>query len=186
MFQLPSEFTPFLDQWNDLPRDSHAVLPQRTDISPVTFGPFLPLMCIAEFMAQRHMQIVYAGSEFERLAGFSPDVENYYDLLADDFADAAAVFHRIIRDAPCGAFIGDVITTTSGARYLHETLHLPLADEAGMPRYLLIYGVGRKPAGENGTRTWENHRASQIKELHYLDLGAGAPTQRVENFKFCK
>ncbi len=132
------------------------------------------------------MRITFAGSEFEQLAGFTKQVDNYYDLLPPDFADATIVFHRTIRETPCGAFVGDIITSASGARYLHETVHLPLCDTDKTIRFLLVYGVGKKPVGDDSPREWDELQTSHIKELHYLDLGAGAPKVGVKNFQFYK
>lgn len=184
MFETPAEFSPFLKAWAGLPRRAHPLLPEKKDISPVLFGEFLHLVCITEFIAPRDMRIRFAGSEFERLAGFGTELENYYDMLPDRFVESTETFHRLIRTTPCGAFVGDVITVTSGNRYLHETIHLPLSDEAGAVRYLMVYGVGRKPYGDQSPRSVGNHNESNIKELHYLDLGLGAPKARIEEFKF--
>ena len=184
MFVIPDEFEPFMKAWKNLPRKKHSQLPQKKDISPLLFGEFLHLVCIAEFIAPRNMQIRFAGSEFERLAGFGTGIENYYDTLPERFVESTEVFHHLIRTTPCGAFVGDVITATSGARYMHETIHLPLVGDEGETRYLMIYGVGRKPYGDQSPRSSGNHNESNIKELHYMDLGQGAPAAYVQNFKF--
>ncbi|SDE48376.1 MULTISPECIES: PAS domain-containing protein [Kordiimonas] len=184
MFVPPGEFSPFLTAWENLPRKHHPLLPHKKDISPVRFGEFLHLVCISEFIGQRQMEIRFAGTEFERLAGFGTELKNYYDMLPEKFVKPTETFHRLIRTTPCGAFVGDVITATSGARYLHETLHLPLVDDAGDARYLMVYGVGRKPYGDQTPRSAGNHNESNIKELHYLDLGEGAPTAHVSDFRF--
>ncbi len=184
MFVIPDEFAPFLNAWKNLPRKKHPLLPEKRDISPVLFGKFLHLVCITEFIAPRNMQIRFAGSEFERLAGFGKGLTNYYDILPEQFVESTEIFHQLIRTTPCGAFVGDVITATSGARYMHETIHLPLVDDEGKVRYLMIYGVGRKPYGDQTPRSQGNHNESNIKELHYMDLGRGAPAAKVQDFKF--
>ena len=116
--------------------------------------------------------------------GLAVTGKNYYDLLPETYHQSMSVFHSILQDTPCGAYIVDAIETTSGNRYVHETLQLPISDEFGEVRYLLVYGLDRKPYGDRGSRTDESHQPSNIKEMHYIDLGAGAPTVCVENFNF--
>lgn len=184
MALLPPEFSPFMSAWDNLPRQVNPVVPHKKDISPALFGEFLHLVCVTEMVARRHLKILFVGSEFERLAGFGADLENYYDMLPAKFMAQTEIFHDIVLGTPCGAFIGDVITTTSGVCYLHETVHLPLADADGEVRYLMVYGVGRKPTSDYSPRSTGNHNESNIKELRYLDLGAGAPADRIRDFRF--
>lgn len=181
---LPADFDTFMEAWNGLPRTSHALLPQKKDITPVLFGQFLPLVCVAEMVASENLQLRFVGSEFERLAGLQLSLKNYYDFLPAKFIKATKLFHDRILGTPCAAFVRDLISSKSGNRYLHETLHLPLADENGAVRYLMIYGVGRKPAGDLSFRKEGDHNESNIKELFYIDLGAGAPADHVKEFIF--
>ncbi|NVJ98583.1 MAG: PAS domain-containing protein [Alphaproteobacteria bacterium] len=186
MSLLPSEIAPFLEAWNRLPRGIHPTLPQKKDINPIQFGEFLHLVCITELVCPRNLQIRYAGSEFERLAGFTIELKNYYDMLPPQFVDTTEQFHSRLMGTPCGAYVSDMITSGSGSSYLHQTVHLPLSDEKGEVRYLLIYGFGNKPVGDHEPRRQGNHNARNIKELHYLDLGTGAPAAYVSNFEFHK
>lgn len=132
---LPPEITPFLDAWNKLPRAAHSILPQKSDINPIKFGEYLHLVCITEMVAPRNLQIRFACSKFERLAGFKLELKNYYDMLPSKFAEATETFHRRLLGTPCGAFVSDLITATTGSRYLHETVHLPLSDNQGNVRF---------------------------------------------------
>lgn len=184
MFEPPGKFAPFMKAWRGLPRRAHSFLPHKKDISPVLFGEFLHLVCITEFLAPRNMTIRFAGSEFERLAGFGSELENYYDILPERFLAATKRFHDLIQTTPCGAYVSDVITAASGSRYVHDTVHLPLVNDEGAVRYLLVYGVGRKPYGDLSPRSTGNHNESNIKELFYMDVGNGAPREHVADFQF--
>ncbi|NVJ98584.1 MAG: PAS domain-containing protein [Alphaproteobacteria bacterium] len=184
MYQPDPDFEPFMALWRNLPRTHHPVLPRRKDINPVLFGAYLPLIGIAEMVAPFHMQVIYAGSGYERSASFEVNGKNYYDLLPPDFAKPMAIFHEHILGTPCGAYIGDVITTSKGNQYLHESLQLPLCSDQGDVRYLMAFGVGRKQLDDASSRTAGDHNAGNIKEMHYVDLGAGTPKARIENFVF--
>ncbi|MFC4347822.1 PAS domain-containing protein [Kordiimonas lipolytica] len=181
---LPESFLPFTERWLQLPREAHPLLPRRSDLSPMRFGKFLPQICVTEMIGKMNLPIRYAGSAFERAAGYPLNGVNYYDLLPDQFRKSVAAFHDYIVDTPCGAFVRDIISTNSGSRYLHETLHLPLADDAGKVRYVMAYGLGRKAIDDRGMRPLEDQSDDHIKDLRYLDLGAGAPAAYIENFIF--
>ncbi|TNE62833.1 MAG: PAS domain-containing protein [Alphaproteobacteria bacterium] len=184
MFILKPEFERFLAVWRSLPRDSHPLLPAKRDVTPAVFGDFLRRMAMTEMRAPQNLLIFFAGSEFEHNAGLDITGRNYYDLLPPAFFKPMTTFHENLLGTPCGACIADVIVTSSGARYLHETIQLPLTDGMGTVRYLMGYGLARKPAGDDGYRVQASHQPGNIKELHYLDLGAGAPGERIEDFTF--
>ena len=50
----------------------------------------------------------------------------------------------------------------------------------------MAYGYGRKPFANTGRRSDESHQPSSIKDMQYIDIGAGAPASYVENFEFHK
>lgn len=186
MNKLPETFHPFIREWCALPRKAHTMMPCRDDLSPVRFGAFLPYLCVTEMIEPMQLPIRYAGSVFERAAGYPLTGRNYYDLLPEGFKRSVAVFHDHIIRTPCGAFVRDIISTDSGSRYLHETIHLPLSDAKGQVRYVMAYGLGRKALDDKGKRPLDDQSDSHIKDLQYLDLGAGAPTACIENFIFHK
>lgn len=184
MFAPNPGFDAYYSAWARLPRRTHALLPCRHDVTPATFGSLLHFMALTEMIAPYNLQIFYAGSGFERNAGLPITECNYYDLLPKAFHEPMAKFHEILLGTPCGAVISDVIVTSQDSRYIHETMQLPLADEDGDVCYLMAFGLGRKPFEDPSGRTEASHQPGNIKELHYLDLGAGAPTARIEDFIF--
>lgn len=186
MDKLSDSFTPFVRRWLALPRERHPLLPCRSDLSPTTFGEFLPQLCVTESIAPMKLPIVYAGTAFERAAGYPLTGINYYALLPEGFRKSVAQFHAFILKTPCAAFVRDVITTDRGSRYLHETLHLPMADDEGNVRYVIAYGMGRRPLEDRSERPVEDQRDSHIKDLRYLNLGAGAPAGYIKNFVYYK
>lgn len=141
---------------------------------------------LAESIEHLNMKVLFYGSGLERISGIKVTGMNYYDLLPPEFVKPLSIFHAYVLGTPCGAFVGDVITTPSGNRYLYESLQYPLADEDGTVKYLLVYGQARKPYGEeeDGERHLASIGRASIKDMHYLDLGAGAPSAHIREFEF--
>ena len=119
----------------------------------------------------------------ERLSGLGTTGENYYSLISDDLKPLMNFHHQTIFNTPCGAYVGDVITTRSGNTYLFETMQFPICDSTGKVNYLLAYGYGRSPAGDLGRRDVSDRTGQHIRELHYMDLGAGAPSSCIIDFE---
>ncbi|WP_262691125.1 PAS domain-containing protein [Kordiimonas aestuarii] len=184
MFKLSADFDSFLERWHMLPRSAHKLVPCKRDITPMQFGEMLQNIGIAEAVGHQDMRVLFYGSGIERVSGLKVTGKNYYDLLPPEFVKPLSVFHAYVLGTPCGAYVGDVVTTPGGSKYLYETLQYPLADEQGVVKYLMVYGLGRKPFGEEGDRDNANIGRDSIKEMRYLDLGAGAPAARIENFEF--
>ncbi len=119
----------------------------------------------------------------ERLSGLLVSNENYYSLISDDLKPLMNFHHKTLFETPCGAYVGDVITTRSGSSYLFETLQFPVCDSSGKVCYLLAYGHSRSPAEDLGERDVSDRTGQHIRELHYMDLGAGAPSSCIIDFE---
>lgn len=182
MLSIAAEFDRFQQLWRSLPRRTHTLLPCRRDITPGVFGDLLHHMCLGERSSADHLKLIYAGSGFERNAGFAAMGVNYYDVVPEQFLSAIKRFHQNLFTAPCAAYVGDLVTSTMGNHYLHHTLHLPITDDSGNPCYLLVFGLDRKPASDLGDRLRDSVGESNIKDLAYLDLGAGTPSGYVSDF----
>jgi len=128
------------------------------------------------------MEVLYYGSMLEQISGLKVTGMNYYDLQPEAFRSPLMKFHDLIFSTPCGAYIADFVKTEAGNQYLYESVQFPLTNDEGDPCYLLLYGVGRKPFADRTDRSLEGIGRRAIKEMHYLDIGAGAPTARIEDF----
>ena len=184
MVSLAPEFDPFLKAWHALPRRTHPVAPARRDINPITFGELLHHTGLAEMRAHKDLKVLFYGSGIERVSGLTVTGKNYYDLLPPEFVGPMSIFHDYILGTPCGAYVGDVVTVTGGSRYLYESLQFPVADDDGKVRYLLVFGQGRKPYNDDSGRDHASFGRANIKDMYYIDLGAGAPTSRIKDFEF--
>ncbi len=176
-------FDEFLTVWDSLPRTEHAFLPSKQSCNPALLGALLPQCAIFRYGDKYKLDIIFVGTEMEHLSGLTAVGVNYYDMVADEFKPALHNYHQTIFETPCGAYIGDVITTSMGANYLFETMQFPICDEAGTVNHLLAYGFGRRPTGDLATRDISDRSSQHIRELHYMDLGAGAPSNCIINFE---
>lgn len=176
-------FEQFLDVWNKLPRNSHPFLPSKDDCNPTNFGALLPQTALLRYDGKYELTILFVGTEMERLSGLTVSGENYYSLISDDLKPLMNFHHKTVFTTPCGAYVGDVITPLSGSSYLFETLQFPICDRDGKVRYLLAYGHSRSPAESLNERDINDRTGQHIRDLHYMDLGAGAPSSSIINFE---
>ncbi|WP_417465079.1 hypothetical protein [Kordiimonas sp.] len=184
MIELAPEFNEFRKCWETLPRTAHPLIPAKRDITPARMGEMLHYIGIGEMRGHEDMQVLFYGAGIERVSGIKVTGKNYYDLLPSAFVKPLSVFHAYILGTPCGAFVSDVIATPSGARYEYQSLQYPLADDHGEAKYLLVYGRARIPYDDNSERESASFHRDSIKDMHYIDLGAGAPSACIENFIF--
>ncbi len=119
----------------------------------------------------------------ERLSGLGTTGKNYYSLISDDLKPLMNFHHKTIFTTPCGAYVGDLITTRSGNSYIFETMQFPVCDSNGDVRFLLAYGYARSAAGDLGGRDVSDRTGQHIRDLHYLNLGAGAPSSCIIEFE---
>lgn len=177
-------FGEFVDCWQALPREHHALVPSITACSPVSLGRLMPFIALGAYRGKYELRTTYVGSEIERLAGTVTDDMNYYDSMSDDLKAATHVFHQYLLDTPCGAYIADIITAKSGLKYRFETMQFPLCDDTGAVNYLMVFGQGRSSIKDRMSREELDHSVSNIQDMHYLDIGAGAPAGHIIDFKF--
>jgi hypothetical protein len=182
LLSISKDFNQFQQCWRTLPRHVHPLLPRKRDITPAAFGELLHHMCIGERVSADCMQLRYAGTGFESNAGFAVMGANYYEVVPKTFVGAIKRFHHNLFTTPCAAYVADHVKSTTGNHYLHHTLHQIATDDAGQPRYLVVFGLDRKPASDIGIRSQGSVGASNIKDLAYLDLGAGAPVDHISDF----
>lgn len=177
-------FGAFIDCWQALPRDRHPLVPCISACTPATLGPLMAYVALAVYNGKYDMRTTFVGSEIERLAGTVTDGMNYYDSMSDDLKAATHMFHKYLLETPCGAYVGDVVTAKSGLIYRFETMQFPLCDQQGQVRHIIAFGQGRSPIRDRLTRTEQDHRVSNLQDMHYLDIGAGAPAARIIDFEF--
>jgi len=176
-------FEQFLNAWDKLPRNSHPFLPAKDDCNPINLGGLLPQTALLRYDGRYELTILFVGTEMERLSGLTVSGENYYSLISDDLKPLMNFHHKTIFMTPCGAYVGDVITPRSGGSYLFETLQFPICDSDGKVCYLLAYGHSRSHAEDQGARQISDRTGQHIRDLHYMDLGAGAPSSSIINFE---
>lgn len=176
-------FGEYLDCWRALPRRHHSLLPCVKDCTPNTLGSLLPYIALARYDGKYQMITTFVGTEIERLAGTVTDGMNYYDSMTPDLKKSTHIFHKILLGTPCGAYVSDIVTTNTGAQYRFETMQFPLCDKQGEIKYIMAFGYGRSPVKGRLSRQPNDHKTGNLSDLHFLDVGAGAPDDCIINFK---
>ncbi|WP_262696118.1 hypothetical protein [Kordiimonas aquimaris] len=133
------------------------------------------------------LDVLFSGSEIERLSGLNKNVRNYYDMVADEKTRKALnAYHTIIINQPCGAYVADMVSTPSNISYVFETMQFPLSDDTGKVCFLLVYGYGRRPAHTDVERDEADRKLGHIRDMHFVDLGAGAPSDCIVDYQYKK
>ncbi len=183
MQNLGAEFNDFLEVWHKLPREKHPVLPAKSTCSPAVLGNLLAHIGIGRYNAPGDMHVLFYGSEIEQASSLAATGKNYFDLISKKFHAQMKAFHHTLFSTPCGAFIADTVATKN-SKYIYESLQLPLTDDSGTPKYLLVYGVGLKARGDDSMRDSSAVNQNNIHTMRYIDLGAGAPSMQIKEYDF--
>lgn len=137
---VPLSLTPegaaFLDSWRAL-QGGAAAVPCKSTFDPTRFRALLPHLVLYERRAPDDFHIRLIGTTVVERIGREATGDNVLDLIAPDSrAVMAATLNRVL-DVPCGhaAVVEDAYP--SGRRQQVEIVRLPLADEAGTPRFIV-------------------------------------------------
>lgn len=179
---ISEEFDAFHKCWQALPRKNHPLVPSLKDCNPGTLGPMISNIALARYDGKYQMYLTFVGTEMERLSGTAAQKINYYDTMTDELKRGTHFFHKTLFGTPCGAYVADIITIET-TRYLFATMQFPLCDEDGNLRHLIAYGYGRSPIDASQSRAVSDHSTGNLRDLSFIDIGAGAPATKIVNFK---
>ncbi|MFC3053417.1 PAS domain-containing protein [Kordiimonas pumila] len=186
MLTLGQHFHDFLSFWDALPRTLHPFLPAKADITPANCGKLLPHMGIGRYNAPGNIYVLFYGTLLEKATGIAPTGKNFFDTLPPESHEAIKLFHSIIFERMCAAYVVYLIASSDKLYYSYRTLQLPAVDEEGIPRYLIIYGTALQPEHNYNKRAFMGMDQKNVKEMHYIDLGNGAPTFKIEKYTLHK
>jgi hypothetical protein len=170
-----SEFDIFLAYWQSLPRKAGCSIPGKSAFNPADIKEFLPFIMIHESLGRFSASSQLVGTAIDELIGKSYTGVNLYDLYAKEDHELFARMHGNLLQVPCGARSQHCVLLADGRHLSIPCIHLPLANDAGTPIYLLTligppggHAPGDATPGEGGIITME-------KTVEYLDLGCGLP-----------
>lgn len=182
-------FGAFLGWWHAQPKHSHPFLVDKGRCKPATLGPLTPNIAMFRYNGPYDLVSLYVGSEMERLSGSKTGRGNYYDRIDPASKEALHHFHMAVFGVPCGAYVADLVTLDSGAKYLFEFMMFPLANDDGKATHAVAYGHGRIAADTTTDqrttllRKRDDHSVGNIKNQHFFDLGGGAPENCIIDFQ---
>jgi hypothetical protein len=180
--EISKEFDAFKRCYETLPRRNHALVPNVKDCNPSTLGSMLANIAIARHDGKYEMYLVFTGTEMERLSGTAAQKINYYDTMTEDLKHGTYFFHTTLTGTPCGAYVADIITIKSN-QYTFATMQFPLCDDDGIIKYLVAYGYGRNAIDARQAREVSDHSTGNLRDLTFIDIGAGALDTKIVNFK---
>lgn len=167
------EAVKLLDYWRALPRDG--LVPGKSDLNPARILPLLPHIVMLELESREMFRLTLVGTEHGIRCGEEMTGGNYLDRV-----NPATKSHTVERmwqtiAHPVGSLYTYDEVARSGRRARIESLHLPLADEAGRPRYIVALAKEMNAEGYELNPLSEHTYTAKVVSHRYLDIGAGVP-----------
>lgn len=113
------------------------LMPAKAAIDPTEMPRLLPDLVLYERLAPERFKIRLAGTAVVRRVGLNPTGSNLLDLLHSGSRDSLQQALNRILDDPCGHVARVRDRYPSGRQAIVEVLRLPLADQAGRPRFII-------------------------------------------------
>lgn len=167
-----------LDYWQSLPRKAGRDLPTKSAFNPADVKALLPFITIHERLGRFDMRGRLTGTAIDEMFGANYTGVNLFDLYEQSNHEFFAALHDNMLNTPCGSRTWRRILMPDGEHFIIESIHLPLADEAGEAVYLLTLMAPRPDYESNDTVPDENSIAILEKTIEYIDLGFGPPPDK--------
>ena len=161
--------------WQSLSRKAERELPQKSAFNPADIKPLLPFITIHERLGRYDMRGRLTGTAIDEMFGANYTGVNLFDLYGQSDHEFFARLHDNMLNTPCGSRSWRRILMPDGEHFVIESIHLPLADEAGEAVYLLTLMAPRPDYELDDTMPDEHSVATLEKTIVYLDLGLGLP-----------
>jgi len=149
-------------------------VPLRCDFNPMRIPAQLPQTYIVERYSHDHVIIRLCGTGLEERFGRSMTGANYFDFCS---VAQKSIFANLVKSAvtyPCGLETCRDVEMGDGTVHEFKSVSFPLADDEGVPRFLVgMMNILRKSSLDLQSIV-ENPRAT-ISGYHYLDIGFGLP-----------
>lgn len=126
-------------------------MPRRGDLDPLAFPSLLSHIWLLEYVASRNIYIYrLAGEHINEIFGFSLRGKSLSQVIPEDMLEIVRNRFEHVRRAPGACHAKGCVYLRVGRYRSGERLILPLADENGVPGYILgatIYRIEESPAG---------------------------------------
>ena len=159
--------------WRALPRIG--LMPRKTDISPAHLRNILARLVMLKLVSPSEFRLTLVGTDHVDMVGQELTGANYLDLVPEQRrAETVKRMWAAISHPVANHFIYRMIART-GRVVTCETLHLPLADEDGTPRYILAVSPELEGEAYDLDHIDRGVEVTEILSHTYIDIGAGVP-----------
>jgi len=189
MQNQPYEFTKLIRCWQSMPRAERQA-PKKSSFSPARLSTIMPYLFLLEKQPDDLFRVRLMGNELEttlKAAGrasskrrSSRSVIGHYgsdSIFAAMMDTGWQSYSRFMDNCAaqnCGGRLNRKIKRSDGTFCEIESLHVPLADADGVPRFML--GVMLLHSGASGApATTASSPKEAILNHQYVDLGCGVP-----------
>lgn len=170
-----SQFDIFLGYWQSLPCEAGCDIPRKSAMNPADIKELLPFITIHERLDRYDMRGRLTGTAIDEMFGANFTGVNLFDLYDRADHDFFALLHDNMLNTPCGSRTWRRVLMPDGEHFVIESMHLPLADDAGKPTFLLTLMGPQPDYTPSETAPHKNDIATLEKTIEYLDLGFGLP-----------
>ncbi|UTW59963.1 PAS domain-containing protein [Kordiimonas sp. SCSIO 12603] len=136
MYISKREFLELLKCWQDMPKTlSHT--PAKTTFTPSSISKLLPHVFLMKQNRDGEFQLRLIGTELETMLGGKEASRSRFQQLARDENDFFGEFVNRSMKEPIGGLLSQKIKLGEEGYIRFEAFTVPLADKAGVPRYVL-------------------------------------------------
>lgn len=171
-----SQLDDFLGYWQSLPCEAGCKIPRKSAFNPADIKELLPFITIHERMGRYEMRGRLTGTAIDAMFGANFTGVNLFDLYDKADHDYFAGLHDNMLGIPCGSRTWRRILMPDGEYFVVESLHLPLAGDAGEFIFLVTLMGPQQEFITSDSAPQEDSMVTLEKKIEYLDLGFGLPT----------
>lgn len=169
-----SAFERLTAYWRRLQDETGGDVPARSGFNPARVVQILPHIYLLKQIDQATIEVRLCGTAIDELSGVPITGKNYLDVCLPEERDYyRLVIHQSLA-SPCAMKLAQDVTYASGRNLTLVSVAYPLADDDGIPRFLVGVTVPTQELRSNELRNGPIVR-SISKRLEYVDIGFGVP-----------
>jgi len=171
-----SEACASLVDWWLVARDGDGGIPTRRSFHPGDHKASLPYLFILERLAPDNVTARVVGTKIDDWFGIGVTGRNLLELpKTDDTRDRHAQYYNTLLDTPCAGRLSRHAFRADGTEYVYDSIHLPMADDSGAPRYLIGAGMTDLHVPGYGAPVHTLHERTLHRGFEFVDIGFGSP-----------
>ncbi|MCB9959621.1 MAG: PAS domain-containing protein [Rhodospirillaceae bacterium] len=131
----------WMEHWRSLAPTG--ALPRRDQLDPTGIPQLLGDMSIMERESPDMIHLRLVGTGIVDRIGFDPTGKNIFDVHNYKKGEEVSAHLNFVLDEPCGQIVTLTDTYSSGRKFTVDICRLPMADRAGVPRYIVAVARSR-------------------------------------------